>query len=43
MKILDVFLDTSPFCGVTDTSVLGDVYPGFESQGGSLACAFSPV
>ena len=32
--------DISPFCG-TPSVTSGDVCPGFQKQGGSLACMFS--
>ena len=42
LKILE---DMSPFCGATDTPVLdfGDVCPGFQSQGGFLACVLPRI
>ena len=42
---LKIFGGLSPFCEATDTHVWtsGDVYPGFQSQGGSLVCFLTCV
>ena len=37
---INILKDTSPFCGATS----GDIYLGFQSQGGSpCLCALSPA